>query len=423
MKEDFLHYVWKFQKFLHAHLKTVQGDSLQVIHVGFHNQHDGPDFFNAQIYIADLKWVGSVEIYLKSSDWYRHNHHKDDAYNNVILHVVWEDDIAVCRSDGSHLPTLVLSENVPKRLLENLADTFSKKVDFIPCEAHFSKFPSSLFQLWKERLFVARLEEKSQRIQSLLTATKNDWEAVLFLLLSRNFGLNINGEAFFEMAKSIPFKVIRKLQQDEMALEALLLGQAGLLSDETPSVYGQNLWKEFKYLQQKFSLPPSTVAVRFMRLRPQNFPSIRLVQLAQLYTSSQQLFAKIFEGKTFHVQWMTSVGVSSFWKTHYTFEKAAKARDKKITPAFVDLLKINTLIPLYFCYIKFKGKDPTAKVFDFMLEIKPENNAIVAGYQALGAKANNALDTQSFLQLKKEYCALKKCLLCSVGVHLLNHPD
>lgn len=423
MKEDFLHYVWKFQKFLHSRLKTVQVDSLQVIHVGFHNQHDGPDFSNAQIYIADLKWVGSVEIHLKSSDWYRHNHHKDEAYNNVILHVVWEDDIAVCRADGSLLPTLVLKENIPASLLENHKRTFSRTIDFIPCEANFNKVPSPLFQLWKERLFVARLEEKSQRIQSLLAATKNDWEAVLFLLLSRNFGLNINGEAFFEMAKSIPFKVIRKLQQDERALEALLLGQAGLLATAKSSVYGASLCEEFKYLQHKFSLPSSSVAVRFMRLRPQNFPTIRLVQLAQLYASSQQLFAKIFEAKTLSVQWMTKVGVSSFWKTHYTFDKVSKAREKKITSAFVDLLQVNTLILLYFCYQRSKGKDPNAKVFELMQAIKPEKNVVVEGFRALGVNANNALDTQSFLHLKKGYCELKKCLLCSVGVHLLNHPE
>ncbi len=423
MKEDFLHYVWKFQKFLHSRLKTVQGDSLQVIHVGFHNQHDGPDSSNAQIYIADLKWVGSVEIHLKSSDWYRHNHHKDDAYNNVILHVVWEDDIAVCREDGSLLPTLVLKEYIPVSLLENHKRAFSKTIDFIPCEVNFNKVPSPLFQLWKERLFVARLEEKSQRIQSLLAATKNDWEAVLFLLLSRNFGLNINGEAFFEMAKSIPFKVIRKLQQDERALEALLLGQAGLLATAKSSVYGAGLWDEFKYLQHKFSLPSSNISVRFMRLRPQNFPTIRLVQLAQLYASSQQLFAKIFEAKTLSVQWMTKVGVSPFWKTHYTFDKVSKTREKKITSAFVDLLQVNTLIPLYFCYQRSKGKDPNAKVFELMQAIKPEKNVVVEGFQALGVNANNALDTQSFLHLKKGYCELKKCLLCSVGVHLLNHPE
>ncbi len=394
-----------------------------MIHIGTHNQHDEPDFKEAQLIVGNLKWIGSVELHLKSSDWYRHNHHQDQNYDTVNLHVVWEDDIEVCREDGSVLPTLVLKNLVAKELLYYYQETFLKSSTFIPCESQLAHFPQPLFQLWKERLFVARLEEKSQRIQSLLAATKNDWEAVLFLLLSRNFGLNINGEAFFEMAKSIPFKVIRKLQQDERALEALLQGQAGLLATAKSSVYGASLCEEFKYLQHKFSLSSSNVSVRFMRLRPQNFPTIRLVQLAQLYASSQQLFAKIFEAKTLSVQWMTKVGVLSFWKTHYTFEKVSKTREKKITSAFVDLLQVNTLIPLYFCYQRSKGKDPNAKVFELMQAIKPEKNVVVEGFQALGVNANNALDTQSFLHLKKGYCELKKCLLCNVGVYLLNHPE
>lgn len=423
MKEDFLHYVWKFQKFPYKDLTTSQGDALQVIHIGFHNQHHGPDFKEAQLIVGDLKWIGSVEIHLKSSDWYRHNHQQDENYDTVILHVVWEDDIEVCREDGSVLPTLVLKNLVAKDLLLYYKETFLKSPSFIPCESQLTHFPQPLLQLWKERLFVARLEEKSKRIQALLKAYKNDWEAVLFCLLARNFGLNVNGASFFVLAKSIPFKVIRKLQQDEKALEALLLGQAGLLSAEMSSAYGVSLWKEFQYLQHKFSLSSPAISMQFMRLRPHNFPTIRLAQLASLYATSQQIFAKIFEGKTLNTQWMTSVGVSSYWRTHYTFGKSSQKRDKKITSSFVDLLKVNTLIPLAFCYQKAKGNDPTSIIFELIQDIKPEKNAIVAGFQALGIKANNALDTQSLLQLKKAYCQLKKCLLCSVGVYLLNHPN
>ncbi|MGB0367568.1 MAG: DUF2851 family protein [Flavobacteriaceae bacterium] len=227
---------------------------------------------------------------------------------------------------------------------------------------------------------------------------------------------------FFALAKSIPFKVIRKLQQDKMALEALLFGQAGLLSAEMSSAYGASLWKEFQFLKRKFSLSSPSISMQFMRLRPHNFPTIRLAQLASLYASSQQIFAKIFDGKTLNTQWMIRVGVSSFWKTHYTFEKSSQKRDKKISSSFVDLLKVNTLIPLAFCYQKAKGNDPTTVIFDLMQDIKPEKNTIIERFQALGIKVNNALDTQSLLELKKEYCQLKKCLLCNVGVYLLNHP-
>ena len=197
MKEDFLHYVWKFQKFPYKDLTTSQGDALEVIHVGFHNQHHGPDFKEAQLMVGDLKWIGSVEIHLKSSDWYRHNHQQDQNYDTVILHVVWEDDIEVCREDGSLLSTLVLKHIVAKDLLLYYRETFLKSPTFIPCESQLIHFPQPLFELLKEGLFVARLEEKSKRIQALLKTHKNDWEAILFCLLARNFGLNINGSSFF----------------------------------------------------------------------------------------------------------------------------------------------------------------------------------------------------------------------------------
>ena len=422
MKEDFLHYVWKYQKFPYTNLTTTQGESLQVLHVGFHNHHDGPDFKQVQLLIGSLKWVGSVELHLKSSDWYRHNHQVDQNYDTVVLHVVWEDDIAVCREEGSQLPTLVLKDLVSKDLLHYYENSLLKPTAFIPCQDQLSRFPQPLFQLWKERLFVGRLEEKSQRIHLLLEERKNDWEAVLFSLLSQNFGLNVNGESFFELAKSIPFKVIRKLQHKKMALEALFMGQAGMLSPEMPSPYGIRLWEEFNYVKHKFALSSPPISMQFMRLRPDNFPTIRLAQLAGLYAFSSQIFAKIFDRKTLNTKWMTEVGVSSYWTTHYTFEKTSRKRSKNISPAFVDLLKVNTLIPLYFCYNRAQGKDPTAIVFDMMHEIKPEKNTIVEGFKALGVEANNALDTQSFLQLKKYYCQAKKCLLCPVGVHLLNHP-
>ena len=241
-------------------------------------------------------------------------------------------------------------------------------------------------------------------------------------MLTQNFGLNVNGESFFELAKSIPFKVIRKLQQEKMALEALFMWQAGLLSPDLPSAYGIRLWKEFNFLKHKFALSSPPISMQFMRLRPDNFPTIRLAQLAGLYAFSQQIFAKILDRKILNTKWITKVGVSSYWTTHYTLGKASRKRNKNISSAFVDLLKVNTLIPLYFCYNKSQGKDPTAIVFDMMHEIKPEKNTIVEGFKALGVEANNALDTQSFLQLKKYYCQAKKCLLCPVGVHLLNHP-
>lgn len=424
MKEDFLHYVWKFQKFPHHQLKTVQGENLHVTVVGFSNQYDGPDFLNAQIVIGSLKWAGSIELHLKSSDWYRHQHHRDPAYDNVILHVVWEDDIEVCLEDGRSLPTLVLNAIVPPALIKQYEHRLLSPSNFIPCEKYVHTFPASLFSLWKERLYIERLEQKSKGIQQLLEEEKSNWEAVLFMLLAQNFGLNINGASFMAIAKSVPFKIIRKLQQSAFSLEALFLGQAGLLSSDHPLTYVRNLQKEFLFLQRKFSLPQHQgQPIRFKRLRPHNFPTIRLVQLAQLYANTTSVFSRIFQGDKLSTQWMKSSGVSPFRETHYTFDRSAKKSAKRLTSSFIDLLTVNTFVPLYFCYQKAKGLEPSDNVINMMQSIKPEKNSVVQSFQALEVEVTSALDTQALLQLKKGYCSLKKCLHCRVGVHLLNHPS
>ena len=246
MKEDFLHYVWKYQKFS-APLYTQQNQALAVVSTGWHNHHAGPDFQQAQLVLGDLHWAGAVELHLKSSDWYRHRHEKDAAYDNVILHVVWEDDVEVCRSDGSILPTLVLQTIVPLELLERYNSIFFKKAQFIPCEDYLGELSNTNWLFWKERLFIERLDERSQRIQALLKKSKNDWEATLFGLLARNFGLNVNGAAFLSIAHSFPFSIVRKLQHNVHALEALFLGQANLLPENSPLVYPQTLKKEYLF--------------------------------------------------------------------------------------------------------------------------------------------------------------------------------
>ncbi len=249
MKEDFLHFVWKYQKFPPTSLKTSQNESIEVIRPGIHNQHDGPDFLQAELKIGTLFWAGSVEIHLKSSDWYRHQHQSNKAYDNVVLHVVWEDDIEVCLANGSLLPTLVLSTFISPKLIEKLTNYFKQKQSFIPCEDQFPHAPQEVLTLWKERLYIDRLEQKAKRIELLLKETENDWEAVLFVLLAKNFGLNINGASFFAVAQSIPFSVLRKLSGDVQNVEALFLGQAGLISARTPSSYATLLWERYTYLK------------------------------------------------------------------------------------------------------------------------------------------------------------------------------
>ena len=418
MKEDFLHYVWKHQKFSFP-TTTQQGQQLEVLATGWHNKYAGPDFSHAQIVIDDLRWAGAVEIHLRSSDWYRHGHEQDPAYDNVILHVVWEDDVEVCRNDGSLLPTLVLKTKVRPELLERYTTAFSPHAQFIPCEAEIDLLSKTNWLMWKERLYIERLEERSKRITQILAENKQDWEATLFALLARNFGLNVNGEAFFQIAQSFPFAVVRKLQQNSRYLEALFLGQAGLIPEEADLAYPKAIKADYRFLKQKFGLKPPKCSLQFSRLRPHNFPTIRLVQLAQLYAATPSVFSKLFNQGILSTQWMEKIGVSSFWKKHYTFAKSSRSQPKKLTPTFIDLLKINTLIPFYFTHQKALGKDASERIVAWIRMIKLERNRLVDRYKKLGVEAENALDSQALIHLHKNYCQPKKCLLCAVGNQLM----
>ena len=420
MNEDFLHFVWKYQKFPSKNLITNQGEKCTVLRVGQHNHHDGPDFLDAAISIGSLLWLGNVEIHAKSSDWYRHQHQNDSNYTNVVLHVVWEDDVEVCVDSGVNLPTLELSKMVEPFLIEEYKRYFNKRNPFIACETHFSSVPSSIRMMWKERLYVSRLEEKSASILELLRQTKNDWEGVMFILIARNLGLNVNGVAFFEMAKSIPFSVIRKIQHDGLNLEALLFGQARLINADMNEYYGQGLWKRYLFLKHKFSLPdPPKLKWCFSRLRPMNFPTIRLAQLVKIYSQSTGLFSSLITPKGLFTDRLEECGVSSFWETHFTFNKVYKKQKKSLSNELIDLIKINTLIPLFFCFEKAQGRDPSVKIFEWIRSIKPEKNAITKGFSSIGGKCSNALDSQAYIQLKNKFCSQKKCLLCAVGIHLL----
>lgn len=418
MKEDFLHYVWKHQK-VSAPLITEQGFPVRVLKPESHNKHGGPDFEYAELILNDLRWVGAIEIHLRSSDWYRHGHHNDPAYDTVILHVVWEDDVEVCRNDGTLMHTLALKKVVPAKLLNRYEITFKSTIKFIPCEHEIAQVEETHWVLWKERLYIERLEERSKRIHQLLVKTKQNWEAVLFVLLARNFGLNVNGEAFYQLALSIPFSVVRKLQNNGKHLEALFLGQAGLIPTSSDVAYVTLLRNDYTFLRQKFGLKPIEERCQFSRLRPHNFPTIRLVQMAQLYAATSSVFSLIFGKGELQTKWMKNIAVSPFWRTHYTFNKTSKERSKKLTDAFVDLLVINTLIPYYFSHQKAHGKEVSEKILGWIRKIKLEKNSLVEKYRRLGILAENALDSQALIHLNKSYCQSKKCLLCAVGNQLM----
>ncbi len=422
MQEDFLHYLWKHKKFNLLDLKTTAGEHISIVSIGQHNQNSGPDFFAAQIKIDNQLWAGNVEIHIKSSDWFVHNHETDKAYDNVILHVVWEYDTDVFRKDNSVIPILEIKQYVSKEALHNYQKLFSKSQKWINCENDFATVNDFVIQNWLERLYFERLERKSHDIEKLLKISSNNWEEVLFKMLAKNFGLKVNGEAFFSISNSFDFLVVRKQQSKVMSLEALFFGQAGLLEDDNQDVYYLELAQEYQFLKQKFNLSNENVTpLQFFRLRPPNFPTIRLSQLAMLYHEQQNLFSKIMVAKSIgELYKLFTVSTSIFWETHYTFNKTAKQFKKVITKSFIDLLLINTIIPLKFSYSKYQGKVIDDEIVEIIQNIVSEKNSIIEKFNSIKSVSTTALQSQALLQLKNEYCDKNKCLKCAIGNSLLN---
>ena len=420
MKEEFLHYLWKFKKFDPLNLKTFNGEEITIINVGQYLELAGPDFFNAQITIGNQKWAGNVEIHIKSSDWYVHHHERDEVYENVILHVVWEHDTEIFRKNNTEIPVLELKKYVDAATITNYQSLISPK-SWIFCEKQLKEIDGFTINNWLERLFFERLERKSKPIFELLVQTKHDWEAVLFCLLAKNFGLNTNGEIFSKIAQSIPFSVIRKENFEVENLEALLLGSAGLLDSEKEDTYFKDLKFRYFYLLHKYQLEKGIVEpVQFFKHRPDNFPTIRLSQLANLYHGQQNLFSRISTATSAKgIYEIFEISASDYWQNHYQFDKESPKKKKKLSRSFVDLITINTIIPLQFAYAKSQAKEISEDLIQLLNEVAPEKNAIMDKFNSFGIKSKNAFESQSLLQLKNEYCNKSRCLECAIGMELL----
>ncbi|WP_291285344.1 DUF2851 family protein [Flavobacterium sp.] len=421
MKEDFLHYLWRFRKFETLNLRTTQNEPLTIIKTGDYLGLSGPDFFNAQIIIGNQKWAGNIEIHLKSSDWYVHGHEKDPAYDNVILHVVWEHDTEIFGKNNTEIPVLVLKEYTATETLSNYNALLTPK-SWIFCEKDITKIDAFVFKNWQERLFFERLERKSEFIYDLLSENQQDWEAVLFSLFAKNFGLNTNANSFLQMAKSLPFSMIRKESFEVENLEALFFGTTGLLDSGKEDVYFTDLKNRYDYLLNKHQVKKCHIdPVQFFKHRPDNFPTIRLSQLANLYRE-QNLFSKIIAVKSVaEVRQLFLVSASSYWRNHYQFDKESVRKSKALSPAFIDLLIINTIIPLQFAYARTRDELISEELIAFMNQVAPERNAIIDKFDFFGVKAKNAFETQALLELKKEYCNQKACLRCALGIDLLKN--
>lgn len=422
MREDLLHFVWMYRKYPINILKTTSGKSVIVESTGVHNHLSGPDFFNAKVELNGQLWAGNVEIHIKSSDWYAHKHQEDKNYDNVILHVVWDDDVSVFRKDGTQIPTLSLKQYISLELLETYQSLFdSRNYKFINCEKEFNEVEDFLRNNWLDRLFIERLEEKSVFINQLLESSNNDWEQVLFLMLLKTFGSNINKDVFVELGKTIDFSIIRKLHEKPLELESLFLGQARLLDDEQEDdFYYKSLKREYAFLKHKYQLNQPYKTPEFFRLRPSNFPTIRLAQLSAIYSTNNNLFHLLIEKDQPNISKIFNLGTSEFWETHYNFGKTSKKSVKKISNSFLDLLMINTIIPLKFCYQQYQGNENNDSLLKMMMLIKKEENSIVANFRKLDVSIKDAKESQSYIQLYNEYCVKDKCLECAIGASLIN---
>ena len=419
MRESILHYVWQHKLFTAQQLVTTEGEPVDVIDVGKHNTDAGPDFFNAKIRIGETLWAGNVEIHTRSTDWHRHSHHSDKAYNSVILHVVSEVDGKIFRADGAKIPQLVLV--YPKHIAENY-DRLITEQKWIACEDKIAAVPGIVIESWKNALLTERLEQKMQAITTLLTESNQHWEEAFYITLARNFGFGTNSQAFESLAKSVPLSVLGKHKDQLLQLEAVLFGQAGLLTDDATDEYAARLKQEYSFMKAKFGLQPINASQwKLLRLRPDNFPHVRIAQFASLIHSSSKLFSKIVDQP--EMEYLRSIFVcepSDYWKRHYLFSHESPVRDKKLGTQSINVLLINTVVPFLFCYAQQKNNHTLKdKALQLLEQLPSERNAIITAWQKLGINSASAYDSQALLQLKKQYCDDKKCLRCRIGHKVL----
>ncbi|MDE1191233.1 MAG: DUF2851 family protein [Arachidicoccus sp.] len=422
MQENLLQFIWQFRYFNARDLSTTDGEQLIILHSGILNKNQGPDFINGKIKINNTILAGNIELHVKSSDWLLHNHSNDKNYNNIILHVVWEHDKEI---PGTNFPTLELQPLVASSMLYTY-ETLMNNNFFIPCEKYLPVLNHLQWLVWKDHLLAERLERKSQEVRELLTFNNQDWSETFWQLLAKNFGAKVNTDIFFDLAKSLPLIILAKNKHQLSTLEALLFGQCGLLQEHQHNDYARALQKEYEYLRIKYNLQAVTYKPKFLRMRPQNFPTVRLAQLAALIYNSNHLFSKILETSNYNgFKEMFESKAGNYWDTHYTLnDMPHEANPKHIGQPTIDIILINTVIPVLFAYGEINQSEMyKEKAMRLLSEIKAENNAIIRSWRSFGVACQSAFDSQALLELKNNYCDKKMCLNCSVGHTVLKQKQ
>ncbi|WP_455627642.1 DUF2851 family protein [Parabacteroides chinchillae] len=421
--ERLLHYVWKYKLYPSAPLVTTGGVSIEVLDPGTLNTNAGPDFFNAKVKMDDTVWAGSVEIHDKASDWFLHKHDKDKAYDSVILHVTACDDATIYRMNGEPVPQFVLS--VPDNVRQNIEWLLLRDIP-VPCISCIQMIEPLHLSIWTDALLSERLERKTRDIELLLEQHNNDWNEVFYVTLTRNFGFGVNNDAFEWLAKSLPLRYIQKQRSSSSQIEALLFGQAGMLEEDNDCHYYRLLQREYCFLRHKFGLKPLDESLfKSLRIRPVNFPHLKLAQLAAIWVQHDTLFSAILDAySTGEIKKYFRISPSDYWRTHYHFRYASPEKEKPMGENALNILLINTVVPMLFAYGK-RNKLPEycERSMRLLESIPPERNHIVATFTNAGMLVRNAGDTQALIQLKREYCEKKKCLYCRIGFRLIKRSN
>lgn len=424
MREAFLHYVWKFQYFDKTALYSSCGQTIAIQHPGLHNFDAGPDFEQSKIQIGSLNWAGHVEIHYKSSDWEKHQHQKDAAYDNVILHVVWEDDQVIYRQDGSIIPALALKRRINPKLITQFNNLISSEEE-IACSTSFQNIQPIIKYAMLDKALIGRLNRKADEVLQLLNINQQDWEETAYQLLAKNFGFKTNSFPFLLLARGLPFKTLRKHGDQLFQLEALLFGQSGLIAKvASPDDYHSQLSKEYHFLAHKYKLASHQLVAsqwKFLRMRPANFPTIRLAQFAALHHQHRSFFSKLLTAQSLNeLKSVFNIQQSKYWTDHYIFGKSSSKTLAGMGQKSVENLIINSVVPLLAAYGKYRSEQEyIEKAIALLQQLGAENNHITKVWESLKLPIKTAFDSQAAIEWYQEYCKPNRCLQCSVGVKLV----
>jgi hypothetical protein len=423
MKESFLHFIWQLQYFHKTNLTTCEGDELQIIFPGILNSDAGPDFSNAKIRIGNIEWFGNIEIHVKSSEWYQHAHQNDPSYLNIILHVVWSNDKNILHNDGTPIPTIELKGRVEENLIIKYS-TMVNSPEVIPCHQQLPYISDIHKTTMLDRVLTRRMENKALEVNKILKRNNFDWEETAYQMLARNFGFKINSDPFLMLSQSIPIKILLKHSNNQRQIEALLFGQAGFLEQNFNDEYPALLKKEYTFLSHKYMLSAGKLSEfqwKFLRIRPANFPTVRIAEFASLIYKIPNLFSSFIEFEDpEQIYKLLDLSLFEYWDDHYYFDKKVVKKKKKIGRASIENIILNTIVPILVCYAKEKDNNEyIERAISFLESLPAENNRITRLWGTEGLSVDNAFDSQALIELYNNFCKRKNCLNCTIGINIL----